>query len=75
MIWAVLVGDGSLARLFWSRTQEPIRAALVASQLCQHLAGMAHLSAEQTHLQEQASACEEVGSEHRKWDLNTGSGI
>ncbi|KAL1519094.1 hypothetical protein AB1Y20_003361 [Prymnesium parvum] len=37
MVWAVVVGEPTLARLMWSRCSEPIRAAVMASRLCQKI--------------------------------------
>ena len=60
MLWAVLVGEEPLARLLWAKTHEPIRAALMASKLCQTLAALPHLSSDQDYLQEQADEFEKL---------------
>ena len=38
MMWAVLAGQHELAIALWSKGESPLRAALMASQLCQRLA-------------------------------------
>jgi hypothetical protein len=37
-MWAVLAGQHELAIELWSKAESPLRAALMASQLCQRLA-------------------------------------
>lgn len=37
MMWAVLSGQHELAEALWEKTTDPIRAALMASQLCRRL--------------------------------------
>lgn len=34
MLWAVVLGKQDLAKLLWTRTEEPMRAAVIASRLC-----------------------------------------
>jgi hypothetical protein len=38
MIWAVLSGEQQLATVLWERTASPLRAAVLASQMCSKLA-------------------------------------
>lgn len=47
MIWAVLVNRMDLARRMWSCSKQPIRAALIASQLCRFLSEAEHLNSEE----------------------------
>lgn len=36
-MWAVLISERELARLLWSKTEDPLRAALMASVLCRQI--------------------------------------
>ena len=51
MMWAVLVGeDEQIVKMLWGRTVDPLRAALMASQLYRKLASLPHLRADQPTL-------------------------
>ena len=39
MAWAVLAGHHEVATALWRKTELPLRAALMASQMCRRLAG------------------------------------
>ena len=38
MMWAVLTGEDSIARMLWHKTTSPIRAAIIASRLLHKIA-------------------------------------
>lgn len=59
MLWAVITGEDSLVRPLWTRSRDPIRAALLSSQLCVRLAGLPHLRSEQEKLRRKALEYEE----------------
>ena len=42
MLWAVICGQPDLAKLLWGKVGEPLRAALIASRVCQRLAKRAN---------------------------------
>jgi len=54
MFWAVMVDDAPLARVFWARTHEPIRAALLAAQLYHSLANLPQLRSDEAKMLELA---------------------
>jgi len=58
MIWAVLIGNIELARRMWAKTRQPIRAALMASQLCRSLSKSGHLFSESKDLLEMSETYE-----------------
>jgi len=61
MIWAVLVGERPLARVLWMKTNEPMRAALVAARLSRRLSEQrqVHSASEAAELLEDSAAYEE----------------
>ena len=54
LMWAVLTGEAPLVRTLWSRTSDPLRAAMMASQLYRKLSSLPHLRADQPVLRRQA---------------------
>ena len=59
----VLAGQHRLAELLWSKTKAPLRAALMASQLCKRLADNPALRADSDELGEQSLAYEDLAIE------------
>lgn len=57
MMWAVLAGQHELASVLWEKTADPIRSALMASQLCHRLSINHLLRADSEALNEQTLAC------------------
>jgi hypothetical protein len=37
MMWACLAGKHEMAKLIWAKTESPLRAALMAAQVCRRL--------------------------------------
>lgn len=62
MMWAVLAGHHELAELTWPRTEYPLRAALLASQLCKKLASEDECAPDRKMLIEQSIAYEVLAS-------------
>ena len=58
MMWAVLSGQHEMASFLWEKTSEPIRAAVMASQLCQRLASEGLLRADSEELSQKTTECE-----------------
>ena len=58
MMWSVLAGAHELAKLVWTFTDEPIRAAIMASQACQLLSQDEDLRADREELTEESDAYE-----------------
>lgn len=58
MLWALLVDKRDLAQRLWSRTTQPLRAALAASQLCRSLSGEPDLFIEEERLIEHSLVLE-----------------
>ena len=56
----MLAGQHKLAEVLWSKTKTPLRAALMASQLCQRLASNPALRADSDELGEQSIAYEDL---------------
>ena len=50
MVWAVLAGSERLSRVLWAKSHEPLRAAIICSQLCRRLSALPHLRADEEHL-------------------------
>ena len=63
MMWAVLAGAHELATLLWTRTDEPIRAAIMASQLCRLLSRDDALRADRDELRERSEEYENLAIE------------
>jgi len=63
MMWAVLAGQHELAVVLWSKAEAPLRAALMASQLCQWLASNPLLRADKDELSECSINYEDLGVE------------
>jgi hypothetical protein len=59
MMWAVLSGQHDLAEALWEKTQDPIRAALMASQLCRRLSQNGALRADSADLLNDAERYED----------------
>ena len=51
MMWGVLSGQHDLAEALWEKTSDPVRAALMASQLCRRLKDEPQLRADMDALQ------------------------
>lgn len=62
MLWAVLIGNIELARRMWSKTRQPMRAALIASQLCRSLSKKNHLFSDSRDLLE-------LSLEYERWAI------
>jgi len=60
MQWAVISGQHEMARMLWERSAEPLRAALMASQLCRMLSEDDSLRADHDELLEQSEAYESL---------------
>ena len=65
-MWSVLAGQHELAAVLWESTTDPIRAALMASQLCQRLASNHLLRADSEELTAQQLAYEDLAIEVRR---------
>ena len=61
----VLAGQHELAVVLWSKSEAPLRAALMASQLCKRLADNPLLRADSDELGEQSIAYEVQPPPHR----------
>ncbi|KAL1507768.1 hypothetical protein AB1Y20_007378 [Prymnesium parvum] len=59
MLWAVLTGEKNLVRICWSRSNDPLRASVLASQLLRKLSSLPHLRADQWSLRQQADLLED----------------
>ena len=59
MLWAVLTNEAKLVKPLWARSRDPLRAALLASQLCARLSALPHLRSEQPDLQRQSQLYED----------------
>lgn len=62
VLWAVLIGNIELARRMWSKTRQPMRAALIASQLCRSLSKKNHLFSDSKDLLE-------LSLEYERWAI------
>ena len=60
MMWAVMTNEEALVRQLWARSHDPLRAALMASQLCRKLSSLPHLRADQRDLIRQSEALEDM---------------
>ena len=58
-MWAVLTHETAMVKPLWACSREPIRAALMACQLCHRLAALPHLRSELNNLQAQARLYED----------------
>ena len=63
MMWAVSMGEHKMAEVLWSRSNDPMRAALLASQLCRRLSTKPNLAAEGSRLEALANRYEDMASE------------
>ena len=63
MMWAVLAGAHELAKLLWTRSEEPIRAAVMASQSCLMLSRDESLRADRDELVHESDAYESLAIE------------
>ena len=63
MVWAVLAGSERLSRVLWAKSHEPLRAAIICSQLCRRLAALPHLRGDEEHLEHFADMCAMTRSE------------
>ena len=63
MMWAVLAGQHDLATVLWAKAEYPLRAALMASQLCQRLSTNPKLRADSDELTESFMAYEDLAIE------------
>ena len=61
MMWAICMGEHELGEVLWSRSNDPLRAALLASQLCRRLSKQPNLVSESSQLEEQADHYEDLG--------------
>ena len=61
-MWAVLAGQHELAIELWSKAESPLRAALMASQLCQRLAKEPLLRADSKELGVRFIRCARTGT-------------
>jgi len=57
MMWAAIIGRQDLARLFWGQSPQPLRDALMASQMCRKIA-VEKADADELPLREAATAYE-----------------
>jgi hypothetical protein len=60
MMWAVLSGQHEIATLVWAKTQRPLRAAVLASQVCLRLSSVPQLRPDRDHLLEESIKYEEL---------------
>ena len=60
MMWAVLSGQDEMAVMLWAKSKEPLRAALMASQLCRRLHHEPELRADAAYLLEQSEDYEQL---------------
>ena len=60
VMWATLIGSEELAETLWAKSHEPLRAALMAAQLCRSLSSMGHLRAEEDSLETRARRFEDL---------------
>jgi hypothetical protein len=60
MMWAVCMGEHKLAETLWARSNDPMRAALLASQLCRRMSAEPHLAAESSRLEQFADRYEDL---------------
>ena len=63
MGWAVLVGQPELAQLLWSKTRDPLRAAILASCVCKRLAALDELRADKDDLMQQSCDFERLATD------------
>jgi len=63
MVWAVLAGSERLSRVLWAKSHEPLRAAIICSQLCRRLAALPHLRGDEEQLEHFADMCALARSE------------
>ena len=63
MMWAVLAGQHELATVLWAKAEYPLRAALMASQLCQRLSTNPKLRADSDELTASYMAYEDLAIE------------
>ena len=60
MMWAAVSGQPELARALWEKTNDPLRAAVMASQLCRRLHTKPALRADRDDLLRQSLAYEDL---------------
>lgn len=60
MMWAVLSGQHEIGVLLWAKTLNPLRSAVLASQVCLRLSSSPQLRPDRDHLFEQSIKYEEL---------------
>ena len=68
LLWAVVKGKHTLVRRIWEQTDEPLRAAIMASRLCKHLQNAKISHGHQTDfIRLNDVSLESQGDEYERW--------
>ena len=60
MMWCCLAGKHEIARLIWGKTESPLRASLLASQMCRRLSRCDSLVADREALLKESETYEDM---------------